>query len=884
MMPLAPQRPDSLADSFADPLAGVRSARLPRATYRLQFHNAFPFSAGRDLAPYLGELGISHVYASPILTARAGSMHGYDVVDFDAINPELGGEAGFEAMAAALRSQGIGIILDIVPNHMAVGGADNKLWLDLLKHGRGSAHATWFDVDFDCPDPDIAGRVHAPFLGEPYRQVLEAGDLRLVLHDGGYAVAYGEHLFPIRPEDQADIAAAGIEAFRDVDALDALIARQNFVLDWWRNAGDRINWRRFFDITQLAAVRMEEPEAFAAKHAVGLRLYRDGLIDGLRVDHVDGLSDPAGYCVELRRHLDTLQRQRPEGLRDDRAWLVVEKILASGEHIPAAWDVDGSTGYDFMDQVSALQHDPSAAEALSANWAVLSGRSRDFHGEEELARHEILSHSFDGQRERLVDALEQAGAEHRDGEGLTRAALRRAATSLIVQLRAYRSYATGRDDGVGAGERVQAALRAALAAPLSDPPALHFVASVIAGEGEEARRPARITAIRRFNQLAAPLAAKAVEDTAFYRYGRLISRNDVGFDAGVLGLDGDAFHDLMARRAELVPGAMLATATHDHKRGEDLRARLAVLSEMPQDWIEAARRWRGLAAAIRPAGLDPADEHMFQQMLVGAWPPGLTVDDATGLDQLAGRLGAWWRKALREGKLRSSWSAPNGAYEEQALQFAGDALNPAKSLELLRDVAAFVARIERPGALNGLVQMALRCTAPGIPDSYQGTEFWDFSLVDPDNRRPVDFSARKIALAQHLSLDLLAESWRDGRIKQAVLRKLLRARQDAPALFSQANYEPLAVEGQRAGHVLAFLRRHGDKAMLVVVARCCAEGMADAEGLVPDRDWWGDTRIVLPDGLEPAAAVIGPDLPGDGFALAAALPVVPVGVWALERV
>jgi (1->4)-alpha-D-glucan 1-alpha-D-glucosylmutase len=871
-MPDAPQRRETLA------------AISPRATYRLQFHKDFPFSAGRDLAPYLGELGISHVYASPILTARAGSMHGYDVVDYDRINPELGGEDGFEEMAVALREQGIGIILDIVPNHMAVGGSDNRLWLDLLKHGRGSAYASWFDVDFDCPDPQIAGKVHAPFLGEPYRAVLESGALSLVIHDGGYAVSYGEHLFPIRPEDQAEIAAAGVEAFGNADALDALLSRQNFVLDWWRNAGDRINWRRFFDITQLAAVRMEEPEAFAAKHAVALRLYRDGAIDGLRIDHVDGLSDPAGYCRELRRHLDMLQHQRPEGLAEDRAWLVVEKILASGEHIPADWDVDGSTGYDFMDQVSALQHDRAASGPLSAHWAVLSGRPRDFHGEEELARHEILSHSFDGQRERLVDALEQAGAEHRDGEGLTRAALRRAATSLIAQLRAYRSYATGRDDGVGAGERVQAALRAALAAPLSDPPALRFVASVIAGEGEEARRPARITAIRRFNQLAAPLAAKAVEDTAFYRYGRLLSRNDVGFDAGVLGIEADAFHELMRQRAELVPGAMLATATHDHKRGEDARARLAVLSEIPLDWIEASGRWRGLVDAIRPAGLDPADEYMFQQMLVGAWPLGLGIDDAAGLDHLGTRLGGWWRKALREAKLRSSWAAPNEDYEAKALQFAVDVMNPAKSGALLRDVASFVTRIERAGALNGLVQMALRCTAPGIPDTYQGTEFWDFSLVDPDNRRPVDFSARKIALAQHLSLDLLAENWRDGRIKQAVLSKLLRFRQRAPELFSRASYEPLATAGERAGHALAFLRQEGDAAMLVVVARCCAGGMGEGDALVPDRGWWGDTRIALPAGLRLAEAVIGPELQPDAdLVVGAALPMVPVGVWALMR-
>jgi (1->4)-alpha-D-glucan 1-alpha-D-glucosylmutase len=871
-MPDAPQRPVSPVGS------------APRATYRLQFHKGFPFSAGRDLAPYLRELGISHVYASPILTARAGSMHGYDVVDYDAINPELGGEAGFDEMAQVLRGHGIGIILDIVPNHMAVGGADNKLWLDLLKRGRGSEYADWFDVDFDCPDPELRGKVHAPFLGTPYGEALASGALSLIARADaeGYAIAYGEHLFPIRPEDEAEIAACGLEAYGEVGRLGALISRQNFLLDWWRNAGDRINWRRFFDITQLAAVRMEVPAAFAAKHAVALRLYRDGLIDGLRIDHVDGLSDPAGYCLDLRRHLDALQKLRPEGLRELRAWLVIEKILASGEHIPADWNADGSTGYDFMDQVSALQHASTAASVLAAHWTVLSGRPREFHGEEVFARHQILSHSFEGQRERLVDALEEAGAEHRDGEGITRSALRRAVTALIAELRAYRSYATGRDDGVGAGERVQAALNAALAAPLSDPPALRFVASVIAGEGAEALRPARITAIRRFNQLAAPLAAKAVEDTAFYRYGRLLSRNDVGFDAGVMGLGTEAFHGLMRDRAALVPHAMLATATHDHKRGEDVRARLAVISEIPEDWIAATQDWRGLNRAIRPQGLDPGDEYMLYQMLVGAWPLGLAADDAAGLAGLGERLSAWWQKAMREAKLRSGWAAPNHDYEKKAAHFVAAMLTPSRSAAFLSDVAGFVERIARPGALNGLVQLALRCTAPGVPDTYQGTEYWDFSLVDPDNRRPVDFVARRIALAQHLTFDLLAESWRDGRIKQALLRKLLAFRQSEPELFAVGGYEALSIAGARADHAIAFLRRYQDKAVLVVAARCCAAGLAEGDALVPTRDWWGDTRITLP-AFDTARAIVEPELsPGNELEVGEALTIVPVGLWALD--
>jgi (1->4)-alpha-D-glucan 1-alpha-D-glucosylmutase len=871
-MPDAPQRPSTLVSS------------TPRATYRLQFHKGFPFPAGRDLAGYLAELGVSHVYSSPILTARAGSPHGYDVVRYDSVNPELGGEEGFREMAAALREHGVGIILDIVPNHVAVGGGDNPMWLDLLKHGRESRYASWFDVDFETPDAELTGKVHAPFLGEPYRNVLAAGELALIAREeGGYAVSYGEHLFPIRPEDEAEIADAGFDAYADAAKLDALIARQNFLLDWWRNAGDRINWRRFFDITQLAAIRMEEPAAFAAKHALALRLYAEGVIDGLRIDHVDGLGDPAGYCRKLRSELDARQGQRPADSAQGRAWLVVEKILASGEHIAADWDVDGSTGYDFMDQVSALQHRPDAAAPLSAHWAVISGRPRDFHGEEEIARHEILSHSFDGQRERLIDALEEAGAEHRHSEGIMRAGLRRAVTSLIAQMRAYRSYATGQDDGVGAGERLQAALESALAAPLSDPPALRFVASVMAGQGGDDLQPSRITAIRRFNQLTAPLAAKAVEDTAFYRYGRLLSRNDVGFDAGMLGLDIDAFHEMMQRRATQSPRSQLATATHDHKRGEDVRARLAVLSEMPQAWIDASERWSVLNAGIRPAAFDRADEYMLYQMMVGAWPLGLAADDATGLEAFAVRLAAWARKALREGKLRSGWAAPNETYEDKADAFIHAALTPSRSEGFLAEIAAFVARVARPGALNGLVQTALRCLAPGLPDTYQGTEFWDFSLVDPDNRRPVDFGARRIALAQRLTLDLLAESWRDGRIKQTLLRKLLALRQSEPGLFAEGSYEPLAVEGERAENGMAFLRRSGDRTVLVVLARCCASGMAGGEALVPDRAWWGDTRVALPEGEAGWDAVIGPELGiASELPLADALPVVPVGVWSLR--
>lgn len=871
-MPDAPQR-------LVSPVGSV-----PRATYRLQFHKAFPFSAGRDLARYLAELGISHLYCSPILTARSGSMHGYDVVSYDAINPELGGEAGFREMAAALRAKGIGIILDIVPNHMAVGGADNALWLDLLAHGRASAYASWFDVDFNCPDPQLAGKVHAPFLGAPYAEVLDSGALVLVARTDapGYAVSYGEHLFPIRPEDEAAIATAGVESFADPARLDRLLGQQNFVLDWWRNAGDRINWRRFFDITQLAAVRMEEPDAFEAAHAVAFGLYGEGLIDGLRVDHVDGLADPAGYCDLVRQRLDALQSGRPAGTSPGRAWLLVEKILAAGEDLPATWQVDGTTGYDFMDQVSGLQHDERGSAQLAAAWATISGRSPDFEPEETAARHEILSNSFDGQRQRLIDALLWLASRDGKAKAVTRAAFHRAVTSLIAHLRAYRSYATGFKGSPDAGSAFAAALGQAEGEPSADAPALRFIAAVMAGEGSGADRAARIIAIRRFNQLSAPLAAKAVEDTAFYRYGRLLSRNDVGFDAAHLALAPEAFHRLMQNRAAHWPASMLATATHDHKRGEDVRARLAVISEIPVAWEQAATGWFAMNASLRPEGLDPADVYLFYQMLVGAWPFGLSTEDAGGLSVLAERLVGWWTKALREAKLRSGWAAPDEAYEQAAADFARAVLTPGRSGAFLGEVAAFVERIAAPGALNALVQLTLRCTAPGVPDCYQGTEYWDFTLVDPDNRRPVDFGTRRIALAQHLTLDLLSETWRDGRIKQALLRKLLALRQREPNVFAAGSWEPLAVAGTRASSILAFLRRHEDRAVLVVAARTCAGGMAEGSGLVPEPGWWGDTRIDLPDAVA-MQAVVGPEIePGGRLDIASALPVVPVGVWALS--
>jgi len=769
---------------------------IPRATYRIQFHRDFPFDAAIPLAGYLKSLGISHLYASPIGTARSGSNHGYDVVDPTRINPELGGEDGFRALAAALKAEGLGIILDIVPNHMAVGGDDNLWWMDVLEHGPGSRYARFFDIDWHPDDPAMQGKLLAPFLGEQYGEALRSGALTLT-GDGAAVMAHGTHRFPIRPEDRQALVSEGDLATRydgrdpeGAERLHALLERQHYRLAWWRTAADEINWRRFFDITELAGLRVEDQAVFDAVHALPLRLYREGLIDGVRVDHVDGLADPGGYCRQLRAALDA-QREGP-------AYLVVEKILAAGEPLPTDWQTDGTSGYDFMNHVAGLLHDPAGEAPLTRYWHELSGRPADFAQEEHAVRVEILERTFPGQLDAVAAAFHQvADLATRD---LSRGMIRRGLAAILVQFSAYRTYG-----GHSADDRlVRAAVAAKLAAPPSETGVIDQLVAWMQGPGAE-------DATRRFEQLSAPLAAKSVEDTAFYRYGRLLSRTDVGFDADRFSLSPVEFADEVAARAATYPHAMLATATHDHKRGEDVRARLAVLSEMPELWIETATRWAELSIA---EGIDAGDCYQVLQTLVGACP--FVLDDPDGF---AERVVQWSQKALREAKLRSSWTLPDDAYEARVAGFIRAFLSGA---ELRRELTDFVARIGPAGAVNGIVQAVLRSTLPGVPDCYQGAELWDLSLVDPDNRRPVDYTARQ---AQG------SADWRDGKVKQAAIAACLHA---TPA---DAGFEVVAASGLRADKVFAF--RRGP--LLVVVPIRCAQAVT--EQLTIDPGWWGETQV-----------------------------------------
>jgi malto-oligosyltrehalose synthase len=790
---------------------------IPRATYRLQFHAGFTFADAARLAPYLARLGISHVYASPIAAARPGSAHGYDVIDPAVINPELGGEEGFRAMAAALKAEDLGIVLDIVPNHMAVGGSDNRFWADVLRHGEASEWARLFDIDWRGPDPALQGKVLAPVLGTPYAQALDAGDIALGRDaEGGPAIVlYGSAVYPLRPQDEA-AALAG-------EDLHALLERQHYRLAWWRTAGDQINWRRFFEINELAGLRVEDPEVFDLVHALPLRLYAEGLLDGLRVDHVDGLADPAGYCRRLRAALDAI---RPG------AWLVVEKILAPGEALSADWGVDGTTGYDFMDEAALLLHAPEGAEPLARHWAALSGRPAAFEPEARAARAEILQRHFAGQLDaaaRAFLALARADVRTRD---VTLEALRRALVALLTVFPVYRTYATA--DGLPGADQPVLAAAARAARPLAAREEAWLLDQLAAWLGGKGPPALRAEAARRLQQLSAPVSAKAVEDTAFYRYGRLLSRNDVGFDPGRLSAPLQAFHAAAEARLARFPHAMLTAATHDHKRGEDVTARLAVLSERPELWIERSRRWMGLSDA-----LDPGDRYMLLQTLAGSWP----LDARPDLDALRQRVGAWLVKALREAKLRTSWAAPDEAYEASGMRLLDTLLS---SSDFLAEMHGMVEIIAPAAALNTLSSTLLRCTAPGVPDLYQGCEFWDLSLVDPDNRRPVDYAARAAALQAGEPPEALLPHWRDGRVKQALIARALGLRAELPQLFAEGDYVPLQVEGLRAGSVLAFLRRHGEDAVLVAAAVRCAGALEGAELPLPSADWWGDTRTVGP--------------------------------------
>jgi len=931
---------------------------IPRATARLQLHAEFGFDAAIATVDYFAKLGISHLYASPIFTAQPGSTHGYDGVDAECVSPTLGGEAGLRRLVDRLHAAGMGLIIDIVPNHMGIAGANNPWWQHVLEWGPASRYATWFDIDWQRADEALCGKVLLPFLGQQYGEVLSAGDLTLQFdsNEGKIFVGYYTNRFPIAPgsypgilhQAQSPLLAPAIVAFENLEAssvgsksetvgsksdqvftrlkdiaaepagqaainaalaffnaakpagataLHALLEAQHYRLAWWRYGADGLNWRRFFEVTDLAGMRVENDEVFDATHALVLQLYEQGLIDGVRVDHVDGLADPTAYCQRLRQSLAERAPCRPQG-DDGPAYVVVEKILAADELLRSDWQTDGTTGYDFMDQVGAFLHDPEGAEELDRAWADVRPDALHFDEEVCKARRQLLAFNlaaeFDAACQALLD-LARADLATRD---YSLNAIRRVFTELLVQFPVYRTYV--RDDVREPLDSEAFARAMAQARPHIRRADLDLLAQLerwLGGEVMSApdafEKQAR--AIRRFQQLTPPLVAKSVEDTAFYRYGRLLSRNQVGSDPGQFALSPAQFDAATKIRAASFPHAMLATATHDHKRGEDVTARLAVLSEVPKQWRSCLDRWRKMNARHRTSqelqevdaqAPSPVDEAMLYQTLVGVWPIGLTAADAAGIAELKERVGQWQQKALREAKADTDWVEPNLVYEQACSDFLDAILSNPASNVFLAELTAWVGDITPAGVLNSLTQTALRLTLPGVPDLYQGTDFWDFSLVDPDNRRPVDYPARDVALAAHATIDIEQVPWQTGVLKQRIIHDILACRQRYPDVFANGSYEPLAVIGAQAGSVFAF-RRHKDGIDIVVIVARLAAALTLGTGSprIPAAAW-GDTTVVLPAGDSTAWANVATKLqhrPHDrglsvGLALAKATVTVLVGV------
>ncbi|NMY08597.1 MULTISPECIES: malto-oligosyltrehalose synthase [Pseudomonas] len=871
-----------------------------RATQRLQFHKGFTLDDAVALVPYFARLGISHLYASPLLSARAGSMHGYDVVDPTTVNPELGGEAALRRLVAALREHDMGLILDIVSNHMAVGGADNPWWLDLLEWGRLSPYCEFFDIQWHSPDPLLKGQLLMPFLGCDYGEALQAGTLTLHFDaaHGSFSVEHYEHRFPICPQDYATILGADellkpladrfstlayqSDAYAEAawlkqalaeratdnavrqaieqrlgtfDArqpegfqrLHGLLEQQAYRLASWRTAADDINWRRFFDVNDLGGLRVERSAVFEATHGKIFELISQGLVDGLRIDHIDGLADPRGYCRKLRRRVDTLSPER-------HLPIFVEKILGEGETLREDWQVDGTTGYEFMNQLSLLQHRPQGFATLAELWTRHSERPSAFIEEAWLARRQILNGSLAGDFESVAQALLQVARDDVMSRDLTLGAIRRALQELIVHFPVYRTYISA----CGRSERDDTFFLQALAGARStlsegDWPVLDNLEKWLGGQPWRNRPLGRERkllkhACVRFQQLTSPAAAKAVEDTAFYRSAVLLSRNDVGFSTEQFSAPLADFHAANQQRLQAFPDNLLATATHDHKRGEDSRARLAVLSECAGWYAEQVTHWRRLAAPLRNDASCPSagDELILYQVLLGSWPLDLHLDDRPALEAYQQRLWQWQQKALREAKLQSSWSAPNEAYEQGVETFLTRLLLSDAGRALRTAIGAAAQAIAPAGALNGLAQSLLRVTVPGVPDLYQGNEFWDFSLVDPDNRRPVDFNARQHALATPPDIGKLLFNWRDGRIKQALIAQVLALRKAHPELFHRGSYTPLDVVGRHAEHVVAFCREYQGKRALVVVPRWPYRLLENGVHPQVNARVWGDTRVKLP--------------------------------------
>ena len=846
--------------------------RIPFSTYRLQLHKGFTFDDASAIAPYLRDLGISHVYSSPYLQASPGSMHGYDVVDHQRVNAELGGQPAHERFCKTLGEAGLGQVLDIVPNHMSLG-RENRFWWDVLENGSSSRYASFFDIDWDQTEERLRNKVLAPVLADHYGRVLEAGEIQVVRHGTEFTVEAASQSFPVSPnslsvilaraaeysksdalsfvaasfarlpepegwdrramlardrdkavlqrivgricEEQAEACGAIDQTVRELnanwDALDDFLNQQHFRLAFWKTADQQLGYRRFFDVNTLIGLRMEREHVFEETHALLVEWLRRGVLDGVRVDHPDGLRDPLQYFQRLREHV-------PDG------WIIGEKILEPGEFLREEWPIEGTSGYDFMNTVGGVLVSREGVEQLRGIYGELTGEPTDFRQISHDKKINVTQEALGSDVNRLASLFVQICECNRNQRDYTRSEIRRAMREVAACFRIYRTYVIPERDEMTEEDReaVREATECAktnrqdINAGLFD-----FMRQVLT---LEVRGKWESEFVLRFQQFTSPVMAKGVEDTAFYDFDRLIGLNEVGGDPGNDGVSVAEFHAYQARMQRTHPQTMTTLSTHDTKRSDDVRARLAVLSEIPEEFARTVRGWTERNARYKTADLpDRNSEYFLYQTMIGAWP--ITAD----------RLHPYMEKAMREAKQQTTWVANNKQYEDALRGFIDSLL---EDRAWISDLEAVVGRVRDAGRINSLAQTLLKYTSPGVPDLYQGSELWDLSLVDPDNRRPVDYDLRRQLLAEMRGMsaaDVLGR-WEDGLPKLWTVFHGLHVRRDRPRSFGpDGDYVPVAVAGSRCEHVIAYLRG-GDVATLVPRLPLTLGGD------------WSDTVVTLPEG------------------------------------
>ncbi len=920
-------------------------ARIPVSTYRLQFNQNFSFSKASRLLDYFQQLGVSDIYSSPILAARQGSTHGYDVVDHSKVNAELGTEDEFVELAHALRARGMGVVMDTVPNHMCVASAENRWWMDVLENGPSSTYARYFDIDWHPPKENFAYRVLLPILGDQYGRVLENQEIKISYRGGSFYANYYETSLPVAartsthilrmaltelrkeltdahadvlemesimtalnylpPRTEANpekirerrrekevvkrrlstlmkesqqvrhaVHAAIIEingekgSPRSFDRLEELLGEQAYRLCFWRVAADEINYRRFFDINELAALRVEERPVFTAVHEVIFRMIKRGAITGLRIDHVDGLFNPEKYLGDLQRAcLSAMKKVRREmgngASQTQRAeqsnkpfYIVVEKILEHGERLRTDWPVHGTTGYEFMNLLNSIFVDSSNRRKFEELYGGFIGEMRRFGDVVYESKKLILQAAMSSELHVLARRLARISEKHRWSRDFTLNSLQDALGESVACFPVYRSYVRRKLNTVSDEDRrhVQSAIRAAKRRnPTVSESIFDFIESILLLRDPkgltDSEKSERRDFVMRFQQLTAPVTAKGLEDTAFYRYYPLASLNEVGGDPSVFGISAEEFHRRNFERMRNWPNSLSATSTHDTKRSEDFRARVNVLSEIPDEWERAARRWSEInLEKKRDFDDDPApdanEEYLLYQTLVGTWPLRPMNDAEHG--EYVRRIQEYMNKALKEAKVHTSWIRPDEARDNAVRDFIGKILESHEGNQFLKDFRGFLKPVARAGLFNSLSQVMLKVASPGVPDFYQGTELWNFALVDPDNRRPVDYERCTTLLSSLCEesrdgllplIENLMSNPSDDRLKLYVTTRALRFRCARNELFSAGEYVPLNASGSRSNHVIAFARKLGETKAVVIASRFFTRLMDDLRLPIGEEVW-----------------------------------------------